>query len=76
MLTNIPGKVMKTTITPDISDHDCPLVVLYMQLIKRKQPPRHVPICKKANWAEFEQDLYKANDKINEQPPDTPVNTL
>ena len=52
-LTNIPAKVMKVTVAPGISDHNCPLMELDAKPTRRIQKPRDVPIYRKADWDTF-----------------------
>ena len=57
VLTNRPGKVLRTETIPGISDHDIVYTEFDFRPVKLKQKPRIIPLYNKANWNNMKNDI-------------------
>ena len=76
MITNNPTRVIRTKVIPGISDHDAVLSELDINPTKITQPPRQIPLYKKANWEALKNHTEKINDKIQSESENLPVESL
>ncbi len=67
LATNYPAWVNRVEVTPGISDHDIPLVEIDVKPIKRRQPPKQIPLYRKAQWDKIKEELEEVNEKISNE---------
>ena len=63
ILTNHPGKVIRTDTIPGISDYDIIYTECDLRPVKLQQKPRTIPLYNKANWYGMKIDLDLQNIK-------------
>jgi hypothetical protein len=78
VLTNRPGKVLRTETIPGISDHDIVYTEFDFRPVKLKQKPRIIPLYNKANWNNMKNDITSILDQLPQmfRDPDCNVNTM
>ena len=78
VLTNIPGKVLRTETIPGISDHDIVYTEFDFRHVKLKQKPRIIPLYNKANWNNMKNDITSTLDQLLQmfRDPDCNVSTM
>ena len=78
VLTNRPGKVLRTEAIPGISDNDIVYTEFDFRPVKLKQKPRIIPLYNKANWNNMKNDITSILDQRLQmfRDPDCNVNTM
>ena len=78
VLTNRPGKVLRTETIPGISDHDIVYTEFDFRPVKLKQKPHIIPLYNKANWNNMKNDITSILDQLPQmfRDPDCNVNTM
>ena len=78
VLTNRPGKVLRTETIPGISDHDIVYTEFDFRPVKLKQKPRIIPLYNKVNWNNMQNDITSILDQRLQmfRDPDCNVNTM
>ena len=64
ILTNRPGKVIRTDTIPGISDHDIVYTEFDLRPVKYHQKPRTIPLYNKANWYGMRIDLTNIKNTL------------
>jgi hypothetical protein len=65
ILTNHPGKVIRTDTIPGISDHDIVYTEFDLRPVKLQQKPRTIPLYNKANWYRMKTDLQNIKHTLS-----------
>jgi hypothetical protein len=76
MITNNPTRAIKVQVIPGVSDHDCVLLDVDARAAKHKQPPRKIPLYKKAQWDELRDHMTTVGERIQDQATTASANTL
>jgi hypothetical protein len=65
ILTNHPGKVIRTDTIPGISNHDIVYTEFDLRPVKLQQKPRTIPLYNKANWYGMKIDLQNIKHTLS-----------